>query len=131
MIASYPNRRFQLWEYTVSHGVLLVRSPISPLGPDGTIATNNIDLFFVDVIFISAPRFMDGVTLEEGNAEDIKRAETLLNSSLYDSSVFVLNSGGCRHWVVAAYCKVDENEMDLFENYFSFRTRPIPDSIDS
>lgn len=27
MIVSYPNRRFQIWEYRISHGFLLIRSP--------------------------------------------------------------------------------------------------------
>ena len=30
MIADFPDRRFQLWEYRVSHGSLLIPSPKNP-----------------------------------------------------------------------------------------------------
>jgi hypothetical protein len=46
MSVSYLSRRFQLWEYRVSHGSLLVRSP---KGPD---ATTNVDLVFDGVEYI-------------------------------------------------------------------------------
>lgn len=45
------DRTFQLWDYKVSDGFLLVRSP-----KDATYGLN-IDLVFIDVEYISCPRF--------------------------------------------------------------------------
>jgi hypothetical protein len=53
MSATYPDRRFQLWEYRVSHGSLLIRSP---KGPD---AEMNIDLVFSGVEFVACPRTLN------------------------------------------------------------------------
>ena len=64
MIASFPDRRFQLWEYRVSHGSLLLRSP---RGPE---ISHNVDIVFVGVEFLCAPRLFRGLELAQGTEEE-------------------------------------------------------------
>ena len=51
------NRNFQLWEYHVSHGSLLIRSP--KRGED----TKNIDIVFAGVEYMALPRHLKSVEL--------------------------------------------------------------------
>lgn len=111
MIASYPGRRFQVWEYRVSHGSLLIRSPKSlQIG-------QNIDLVFVGVEYMSVPRLLRGVVLEHGADEDVLVANVAIGDVDRDR-VFVLVSEGRRHLVVASACQVDENDGDVFGSPF-------------
>ena len=112
MIASYPNRHFQLWEYTVSHGSLLVRSPRKP-----TIA-KNIDIIFVGVEFISSPRHLKGVELMRASPSDVIKVSAEMGKELAADQVFILFSQGKRFPVVAAGYKIDENESDIFDSPF-------------
>lgn len=113
MIASYPSRNFQLWEYTARHGSLLVRSPRKP-----TIPTN-IDMIFVGVEFITLPRHLKGVELMHGSIDDVERAGAALGREVDAEQVFVLVSEGNRFLVVAAAYKLDENEADIFDSPFA------------
>ena len=57
MDPEHQNRDFQLWEYKVSHGQLLIRSPKDELH------SKNLDLIFRGVQFISSPRHFRGIVL--------------------------------------------------------------------
>jgi hypothetical protein len=108
--ASFPDRRFQLWEYRVSHGALLIRSPKGPS------AETNVDLVFSGVEYIGCPRMLRGVELVPAAAADIERVREEFGAVAHPNQVFVLLSDGARHVVVAASCHVSENLDDLFEN---------------
>jgi hypothetical protein len=110
MIAIFRDRKFQLWEYKVSHGSLLIRSPKSPS------ETNNIDLIFVGVEFVQLPRHLDGIVIEEGNKSDLALSTKLKLRST--SKVFVISSAGERHLIAAAAIKICENEVDIFDSPF-------------
>ncbi len=112
MIASFPDRRFQLWEYRVSHGSLLLRSPRGPEIP------HNVDIVFAGVEFVCAPRLFRGLEFAHGAEEDVGRAAALAGDVEADR-VFVLLSEGRRHLVIAAGYKVDENQADIFDSPFS------------
>jgi len=111
MIASYPDRRFQLWEYRVSHGSLLVRSPKS------ADSAHNVDVVFVGVDYLAVPRVLEGVTIERGLEDD----RELLNGTVGEvdpDRLFVLISAGRRHYVVAVACRVSESDTDIFDSPF-------------
>jgi hypothetical protein len=111
VIASFPDRRFQLWEYRVSHGFLLVRSPGGPAVP------RNIDLVFAGVEYMSVPRHLRGIVLEHGSAADRAaiRAATCLTE---EGRVYALLAEGRRHLIAATDCKIDENDRDIFDTPF-------------
>lgn len=110
MIAIFRDRKFQLWEYKVSHGSLLIRSPKSPS------ETNNIDLIFAGVEFVQLPRHLDGIVVEEGNKSDLALSTKLTLRST--SKVFVISSAGERHLIAAVAIKICENEVDIFDSPF-------------
>lgn len=110
MSAVFPDRRFQLWEYRVSHGALMIRSP---KGPD---AETNVDLVFSGVEYVACPRMLRGVELVTATAKDVRRAGDGFGPVVAPDQVFVLLSAGVRHLVVAASCHVSENTDDIFDN---------------
>ncbi len=105
-----PTRHFQLWEYHVSHGTALVRSP------RGGDETNNIDIMLFGVEYLALPRHLDAVLLERGSADDLRRTEELLGREVDPERVWALTSAGVRHLVVAAKVDVRETSMDIFDS---------------
>lgn len=110
MIDSFLDRRFQLWEYRVSHGALLVRSPKGPA------AETNIDLVFTGVEYVACPRMLRGLEMAPANDEDLRRVSSEFGPVAETDQVFVLVSAGARHLVVATSCRVSENFDDIFDN---------------
>ncbi|POZ50297.1 hypothetical protein [Methylovulum psychrotolerans] len=56
---TFLGRTFQLWEYHVSHGSLLIRSPKS------LDEATNIDIICSGVDYLSAPRFIYNLEITE------------------------------------------------------------------
>lgn len=106
-------RHFQLWEYHVSHGTALVRSPRSTDEP------NNIDIMLFGVEYLALPRHLDAVQLAQGTENDRRRAEELLGRTVQADRVWVVSSGEVRHLVVAAKVDVRETTMDTFDSPFA------------
>lgn len=103
------DRRFQLWEYRVGHGALLIRSP---KGPD---AKTNIDLVFSGVEYLACPRMLRGLELAPVTAEDLQRSVAGFGQVVDPDQIFVMISAGVRHLVIATSCHVSENMDDIFE----------------
>jgi hypothetical protein len=78
-------RVFKLWEYQVSHGHLLVRSPIAPASGQRAETPTNIDLLFMGVVFVDLPVFFDGLSLAEPSDEDRQRVQTRLGRSVSEN----------------------------------------------
>lgn len=98
MIAAYPDRIFQLWEYRVSHGSLLIRSP---KGPE---AESNVDLIFVGVDYLAVPHSIKGVAVDRGTAEDVAAVAAAFGE-VSPERVFALSSQGrdaTRSWPLLA-----------------------------
>lgn len=113
MSGTYPERRFQLWEYRVSHGSLLIRSP---KGPD---TSTNVDLAFSGVEYVACPRLMRGLELAQTGSADLRRVREAGVVLEDPDKVFVLLSGRKRHIVVASSCLVSENTGDIFDSPFA------------
>lgn len=60
-------RHFQIWEYTVSHGQLLLRS-----NRDADHATR-VDILFKDVTYLSLPPSLDLVGIDELDDGEVRR----------------------------------------------------------
>lgn len=112
MIELPKDRSFQLWEYRVSHGSLLIRSPKK----DGQ--RFNVDLKFFGVEYISVPRHLREIALSSATNEEMQYLERLLAKPIEKEKIFVFQSPAARYIVVAAGMKVDENELDIFESPF-------------
>jgi hypothetical protein len=113
MLALLPsNRTFQLWEYKVSHGSLLIRSPRN------LISDSNVDIIFVGVEYAEVPRFLVGLNIVEASPDEVRLLEIKLGRQVLPLSVRVLSSGGQRFLIVAANLTLDENKKDIFESPF-------------
>jgi hypothetical protein len=96
-------RRFQFWSYIVSHGTLVIRSPLSSFEDQ----TTNIDLIFFGVTELHLVRYFDGLTLS--------KADDILDDP--HSKRFLLQSNGSTYFVDALAVSVYENQLDTFEFY--------------
>jgi hypothetical protein len=106
-------REFQLWEYRVSHGSLLIRSPA---GPE---SETSIDIIFVGVEYLAAPRQLGEITISEADEIEIGRLEEILGKRLPPSRVWALQGSRQRSLVVAVALKVQEHRGDIFESPFT------------
>ncbi len=112
MIELLNDRKFQLWEYRVSHGSLLIRSPKKG---DQRF---NVDIKFFGVEYVAVPRHLKEIVKLEVNEEEAKYVEHLLGKPVKKDYVFILESSTGRHVIVAAKMKVEENELDIFDSPF-------------
>jgi hypothetical protein len=112
MKTSFTERVFQLWEFKVSHGSLLIRSPKGP-GIE-----QNIDLICVGVEYLAAPRHLGGLYVEEPTPEEIQGLSQLLGKEVQSSNVRVMVSGDRRFPIVAASFRISENNNDIFDSPF-------------
>ena len=105
-------RTFQLWEYSVSHGSLLIRSPKGPAWQ------SNIDIVCAGVEYLAAPRFLRGLKIAEVTDLELQHLCSILGKEVSSSNVHVLVSQSSRFPIVAASFKVQEHEGDIFYNPF-------------
>lgn len=116
-------RIFKLWEYQVSHGQLLIRSPKSPATQSALEQLTNIDLVCIDVEYLAVPRLFRGLELVSATQEELGELEVLVGSRIDPASVRILLSQGRRFPVVASYFSLSENDWDIFESPFEFRSQ--------
>jgi hypothetical protein len=109
----FENRTFQVWDYTVSHGLLLIRSP-----GDGDQVT--IDLVFYGTQFMCVPRHVGEISVQlSDGAERAVLASIWPNLAKREKDdVFVIASGNATYFVVAAGVKVTEHTNGMFWNAF-------------
>ena len=106
-------RSFQLWEYKVSHGSLLIRSPKK--GEQ----KYNVDIKFFGVEYLAAPRHLKEITITDAVEEEMQSLGDILGSPPDQNKVYVLESHKNRHLIVAAGLKVEANELDIFDSPFN------------
>jgi hypothetical protein len=76
MSALTKGRKFQLWEYHVSHGSLLIRSPAEPG------AETSVDIVCVGVEYLAAPRHLGEITVCPPTEAEVERLENVLQKKL-------------------------------------------------
>jgi hypothetical protein len=117
------DRDFKVWEYQISHGQLLIRSPKAPATDVSPERRTNIDLVFLGVEYMSLPRVFRGLTLDRATAEELQLLEATLGKAPEPDCVRMLVSSGKRFPVIAASVVVSENEWDIFNSPFEFRSQ--------
>ena len=105
------DREFRIWAYTVSHGSLLLRSPITY--PDINYVPGpgdfNIDIEFSAVSYLELPESMHGISLREDSNNVPERLLRHLDDGL---RVFEIRSQGESYYVVAANYLIGKNQWD-------------------
>ena len=112
MKTNFAGRSFQFWQYRVSHGELLVRSPRDAAHP------RNVDLMFVGVEYVDLPRYLPDLEVDDPNDEDLARAQERLGKPVERKSVVVLKTEGRHYVVVAVAVMAVESDMDIFDSPF-------------
>lgn len=115
MLLLTSDRTFQLWEYFVSHGSLLIRSPKQ----DGL--QTNIDIICRGVEYLSSPRFLRGIEVYDMT---IKGPHELgINIEFYrpDCRICRLITNGNEYNIVSASISISENSEDIFSSPFEWR----------
>jgi len=123
MKTTFTERAFQLWEYQVSHGQLLIRSPKAPATETSPELLTNVDLLCLGVDYMAVPRALHGLELLPPTRDEIRHLEVLLGKAVAPDNVKILASEGKRFLVVAARFSFSENDWDIFESPFEFRSR--------
>jgi hypothetical protein len=97
-------RVFQFWEYNVSHGSLLVRSPSKDEhGP-------NVDILCTSTTYVELPRFMPKLQIVDANPEEIAKAQKLLGRQFHGpETVRIFLVSDVLFVVVAATLHIREN----------------------
>jgi len=116
------DRDFQVWEYQVSHGHLLLRSPKKPASQRGPEQITNLDLHFWGVEYFELPRQLSGLEVVEPTPDEIDGLKRFVKCPISTENVSILMSEGHRFPVVCAGLKVSENEWDIFESPIEFRS---------
>jgi hypothetical protein len=113
MSALTKGRNFQLWEYHVSHGSLLIRSPAGP----GT--ETSIDIVCVGVAYLAAPRHLCEIIVCPATEAEVERLENVLQKKLSPTlHAWVLESASERFLLVGVALNVREHYGDIFESPF-------------
>jgi hypothetical protein len=110
-------RRYQLWQYSVSHGQLLLRSP-----KDATHGTR-VDVLFSGVRSLNLPTLIDGLSIEESKEPAAVRDVGNLGAwstggeraSLNGYKLYRLKGPDCDGHIVAASVTHLEDEGEYHE----------------
>ncbi len=116
-------RDFLVWEYQVSHSQLLLRSPKAPATDACPAFSTNLDIVFLGVDYMAVPRSLKRLALDRVTAIELEAIEATLGASTAPHRVTILVSGSGRFPVVAASVAVSENDWDIFDSPFEFRSR--------
>ena len=113
-------RIFQLWDYTVSHKQLLLRSP-----PEGQ-EDGNIDIVLWGVEVVSIPTIFKHIKIRRLSAQEVENNPAIRTEDRC-ASVFGIESIGTSGFIVASGCKILVNHLDLFDSslVYVFRDRAI------
>ena len=107
------NRIFKIWKYSVTHSMLLLRSPKNSEYP------TNIDLIFSGVKFIKLPNIFKGNSITSISIqEDQIIMDDFLNLDINLEEVYVFNGDKIKYYVVASIINIEENDNDIFETKF-------------
>ena len=112
MVDLLNGREFQLWEYFVSHGSLLIRSP------PGSGFRTTIDIIFAGVEYISSPRHLKRISVSAVKDTEIQELGKILGKKVASHRVWVLQGLHMRAIIVAAHMKVREHQRGIFDSPF-------------
>jgi hypothetical protein len=105
----FPGRHFQLWNYQVSHAMLLLRSP-----KDADHSTR-VEIAFKNVRAIKLPTRLDDLAIsvaDESSAQSIRAEAGALKEG---GEVFLIEGVGTKGYVIAGIAFGQEDEGDYAE----------------
>lgn len=104
-----PERRFQLWDYTVGMARLLLRST------KNETFTTRIDVLFQNVKAMQLPTSLDGLVVTEADDELAKRIASETGILREESHFFAIETARGVGYVVAGVMVSREDEGEYFD----------------
>lgn len=114
MEIEYKLRKFKLWYFSISHAMLLIRSP------KNDVWSTNIDICFSSVEYIDCPVDLDSIMVEKPNLSDLNLIEKKLHKKINQSSITVFVSAENRFYVVSEDILISENRNDYLDLPYDF-----------
>lgn len=99
------SRAFRLWDYSVSHSSLLIRSPKDSANP------TNVDLVFVGVEYVRLPVTLGRFSVSTASASDVAR-ELGKSPSHGSAKGYRLQIGERDGFIIAAGFSVSEHDNE-------------------
>src|SRR5690348_4830420 len=109
MRESFRSQAFKVWDYSVSHRQLLLRSAAEDSG-------SNVDLIFTDVSYVQLGTRLEDLVVRSATSSELRTLASRVGHVVDPSEAFVLEATGVPPgFVVAANVVVEKNDLDLFE----------------
>ena len=106
-------RHFQLWEYHVGHGSLLIRSPAWP------DFDASIDIISVGVEYLACARHLGEITITKPSRDEVEHVERMIQKGIRPPrQMWVLESATARFLLVAADLQIKEHYGGIFDGPF-------------
>ncbi|WP_417392449.1 hypothetical protein [Gimesia sp.] len=110
MAHTFNGRDFRIWDFSVHHSRLLIRS-------QPTLSHDyNIDLIFTAVDYISVPKHLDKLEIDSATQEEYQSIQKLFKREITKDEITILVSNGSRNFIAAAGFEMNENELELFDS---------------
>jgi hypothetical protein len=104
------DRKFRIWSYTVSHNILIIRSPLSYKDADNfnPLLSYNIDIEFIGVTYLDIPTRLNGFEIKE--AEKNIPDKILDQFNLTGGRIFEIISETKRYYIIAGGFCIGKNK---------------------
>ncbi len=103
-------RYFTIWEYTVSHGQLLLRSD------KRKGYKNNIDIVFGATNYVQLFSALSGLTIRMVDKKMMTNYDSLNRHLNHENNnLFEIESQNEKYYIAASFVKVYENDLEFYE----------------
>jgi len=104
-------RYFTVFDYSVSHGQLLLRSDKIKGYKE------NIDIIFYDTTFVQLFTMLYGVSISLADKKEIITYNSVREYFSYDNkNLFEIESKGEKYYIAASFVRVFENQLEFNES---------------
>lgn len=105
------DRLFSMFGYSMSHGLLLLRS-----GKSNETPTTRVDILFQDVRAMEMRAWFKGIRIEEVDDPQFLDGQLSKPAEMIEpgNKIYVLVSVGCRGFIVGGIVQVKEDDGELF-----------------
>ena len=113
IIAFFPDRIFQIWEYQVTHASMLIRSP------KRKDDLENIDLIFSGVDYLNTSSIFRGLRVSRVDKERLSAIDNVPSRAFSTSSeLYLLETENSHHFISAVWCRLDQNTESMWYSPF-------------
>lgn len=102
-------RQFRLWDYNITHRQMLLRSCKSES------ETDNLDIVFWGVVWMSLPTTLDGVQVDSSDAPISSLCTSHVPADVAGKLYRVISETN-EYYILAHGCRVMKNVLDTFES---------------